>query len=98
MENFRNHHVPIGLMKMKKKEFLSLKQGNMFVTEYRDKFNQLARYGPAEVADDGDKKEHFMEGLNDALQYQLMNHTFHRFHHLVDRVLFTEKKRQEMDD
>jgi len=27
-ENFRSHHVPAGLMKMKKKEFLSLKQGS----------------------------------------------------------------------
>jgi hypothetical protein len=38
---FRNYHIPAGLMKIKKKEFLSLKQGNMSVTEYRDKFIQL---------------------------------------------------------
>jgi hypothetical protein len=31
-------------MKIKKKEFLSLKQGNMSVSEYRDKFIQLSRY------------------------------------------------------
>jgi hypothetical protein len=31
-------HIPTGLMKIKKKEFLSLKQGNMSVSEYRDKF------------------------------------------------------------
>ncbi|WVZ76442.1 hypothetical protein U9M48_024418 [Paspalum notatum var. saurae] len=41
-----------GIMKMKKKEFLSLKQGNMSVTEYRDKFLQHARYAPTEVAED----------------------------------------------
>jgi hypothetical protein len=29
------------------------------VTEYRDRFLQLARYTPAEVAHDGDKQEHF---------------------------------------
>jgi hypothetical protein len=39
------------LMKIKK-EFLSLKQGNMLVSEYRDKFIQLSRYAPDEVADD----------------------------------------------
>ncbi|WVZ97304.1 hypothetical protein U9M48_042852 [Paspalum notatum var. saurae] len=49
-ENFRNHHVPVGLMKMKKKEFLSTKQGSMSVTEYRDKFLRLAGYACAEVA------------------------------------------------
>jgi hypothetical protein len=35
---FRNYHIPAGLMKIKKKKFLSLKQGNMSVSEYRDKF------------------------------------------------------------
>jgi hypothetical protein len=35
---FRNCHILAGLMKIKKKEFLSLKQGNMSISEYRDKF------------------------------------------------------------
>jgi hypothetical protein len=29
---FKNHHIPAGLMKIKKKEFLSLKQGSMSVS------------------------------------------------------------------
>jgi hypothetical protein len=49
---FRNYHIPASLMKIKKKEFLSLKQGNLSVSEYRDKFIQLSRYAPDEVADD----------------------------------------------
>ncbi|WVZ97792.1 hypothetical protein U9M48_043304 [Paspalum notatum var. saurae] len=97
-ERFRSHHVPAGLMKLKKKEFLSLKQGNMSVTEYRDKFLQLARYATAEVAEDGDKQELFMEGLNDHLQYSLMNLNFNNFNHLVDRALITERKRKEMEE
>jgi hypothetical protein len=44
-------------MKIKKKEFLSLKQGNMTVSEYRDEFIQLSRYAPKEVADDERKQE-----------------------------------------
>ncbi|WVZ81069.1 hypothetical protein U9M48_028493 [Paspalum notatum var. saurae] len=87
-ENFRNHHVPAGLMKMKK-EFLSLKQGSMSVSEYRDKFLQLARYATAKVAEYREKQEYFLEGLNDELQY---------FHQLVDRVLFTKRKRQEIEE
>jgi hypothetical protein len=35
---FKNYHIPTGLMKIKKKEFLSLKQGSMSVIEYRDRF------------------------------------------------------------
>jgi hypothetical protein len=42
-------------MKIKRKEFLSLKQGGMFVSEYRDKFIQLSRYAPTEVEDDEKK-------------------------------------------
>jgi hypothetical protein len=38
---FRNYHIPDGLMKIKKKEFQTLKQGTMSVSEYRDKFIQL---------------------------------------------------------
>jgi hypothetical protein len=36
--NFRQYHVPTGLMTVKKEEFLALKQGHMSVIEYRDKF------------------------------------------------------------
>ena len=48
----------------------------MTVTEYRDRFLQLARYAPAEVADDRDKQEHFMEGLEGYIQYALFNLRF----------------------
>jgi hypothetical protein len=61
---FRNYHIPAGLMKIKNKKFLSLKQGNMPVSEYRDRFIQLSRYALDEVADDERKQEHFIEGLN----------------------------------
>jgi hypothetical protein len=42
--NFRAHHIPSGIIKLKKKEFLSLTQGNMTVSECRDRFTQLSRY------------------------------------------------------
>jgi hypothetical protein len=76
---FRNYHIPIGLMKIKNKEFLSLKQGSMSVSEYHDKFIQLSRYAPDEVAEDERKHEHFIEGLNGPLQYALVAHTFPSF-------------------
>ncbi|WVZ75520.1 hypothetical protein U9M48_023565 [Paspalum notatum var. saurae] len=70
----------------------------MSVTEYRDKFLQLARYAPTEGVEDGDKQEHFLEGLNDNLQLQLMNNTFNNFNHLVDCALLTEQKRREIEE
>lgn len=43
--NFRNYHIPVGLMKIKK-EILSLRHGGMLISEYRDKLIQLSRYAP----------------------------------------------------
>ena len=90
---FRTHHVPVGLMKLKK-EFLALKQGSMTIAEYRDKFIQLSRYAPTEVDEDKKRQELFMEGLNDGLQYQLLSHTFANFQQLVDKALVIENKRR----
>jgi hypothetical protein len=97
-ERFRNHHIPAIVMKMKPKEFLALKQGAMTVTEYRDCFLQLARYAPAEVANDGDKQERFREGLDDHIEYALLNLRFDNFNHLVDSTLNTERKCREIED
>jgi hypothetical protein len=66
-------------MKIKKKQFLSLKQMNMTVSEYKDKFIQLSRYALEEVADDERKQEQFLKGLIGPLQYQMMSHTFPSF-------------------
>ena len=76
---FCSHHVPTGLMKLKKKEFLALKQGTMSVVQYRDRFIQLSWYAPTKVEDDEKRQELFMEGLNDGLQYQLLSRTFSSF-------------------
>jgi hypothetical protein len=82
---FRNYHIPARLMKIKKKEFLSLKQGSMSVSEYRDRFIQLSRYAPDEVVEDERKQEHFIEGLNGPLQYALVAHTFPSFQGCLTR-------------
>jgi hypothetical protein len=44
-------------MKLKKKEFLSLTQRGMSVSEYRDRFTQLFRYAPQEVDTDEKRQE-----------------------------------------
>jgi hypothetical protein len=96
--SFRQYHVPAGLMTVKKDEFLALKQGSLSVSEYRDKFLQLSRYAPEDVNTDTKRQYHFLRGFVDPLQYQLMNHTFLTFQHLIDRAIMTERKRKEMED
>jgi hypothetical protein len=53
--NFRTHHVPFGMMKLKKKEFEDLKQGSMSVNEYVTRFTQLSHYAPDDM--DTDEKK-----------------------------------------
>jgi hypothetical protein len=96
--SFRQYHVPAGLMTVKKEEFLALKQGPLSVNEYRDRFLQLSRYAPEDVNTDAKWQYRFLRGLVDPLQYQLMNHTFPTFQHLIDRAIMTERKRKEMED
>jgi hypothetical protein len=85
---FRNYHILAGMIKIKKKEFLSLKQGNMSVSEYRDKFIQLSRYAPEEVDEDERKQEHFIEGdLMDPCSMHWLHTPFHPFRGYWIRLL-----------
>jgi hypothetical protein len=63
---FHAHHVPQGVITLKRKEFQDLKQGSMSMNEYATKFTQLSRYAPQEV-DIDEKKQDFLNGLNDGL-------------------------------
>ena len=83
-------------MELKQEEFRALKQGSMSVAEYRDKFAQLSRYAPNEV-DDADKQRHFLKGLYDGLQLQLMSNTYPNFQTLVNRAIVIDNKRKEME-
>jgi hypothetical protein len=58
----------------------------------------LSCYAPEDVNTDAKRQYRFLRGLVDPLQYQLMNHTFPTFQHLIDRAIMTEKKRKEMED
>jgi hypothetical protein len=97
-ENFRAHHIPSGIMKLKKKEFLSLTQGNMSISEYRDRFTQLSCYAPEEVDTDEKRQERFLEGLIGPLNYQLQSHTFPNFQTLLNKEIGLESKRKELSD
>ena len=85
-------------MKLKKQEFLALKQGAMSVCEYRDKFIHLSCYAPAEVADDEEKQDHFRNGLNGLIKYQLLVHTFENFQKMLDNAIMVEHARKEMGE
>jgi hypothetical protein len=85
-------------MKLKKKEILSLTQGNMTVSEYHDRFTQLSRYAPEEVDTNEKHQECFLEGLIGPLNYQLQSHTFPNFQTLLNKEIGLESKRKELSD
>jgi hypothetical protein len=87
---FCAHHVPQGVIKLKKKEFQNIKQGSMSLNEYVTKFTQLSRYAPHEVNTDEKKQECFLNGLNDGLAYTLEARDFEKFQEMVNKALVLE--------
>jgi hypothetical protein len=94
---FRTHYVPRGTMKLKKKEFAGLKQGGMTVNEYLNSFIQLSRYAPDDINTDEKKHDMFLNGLNDDIQFQLLNTDYADFQHMVDKAIVIENKIKEME-
>jgi hypothetical protein len=84
-------------MKLKKKEFTDLKQGGMTVNEYLNSFIQLSRYATEDINTDKKKQDMFLEGLNDDIQFQLLNTDYSDFQHMVDKAIAIESKLNEME-
>jgi hypothetical protein len=97
-DSFRVHHLPSGVIKLKQREFLALKQGNMSVNEYLDKFTQLSCYAPDEVNTGPNMQECFLDSLIGLLNYQLQIHIFPNFATLVNKAIGLENKRVELGE
>jgi hypothetical protein len=97
-DSFRAHHIPSGVIKLKKREFLALKQGNMSVNEYLDKFTQLSRYASDEVNTDPKRQERFLDGLIGPLNYQLQSHSFPDTAALLNKAKGLEDKHAELGE
>jgi hypothetical protein len=94
---FHAHHVPRGVIKLKKKEFQDLKQGSVSVNEYGTKFTQLSRYALHEVDTDKKKQECFLNVLNDRMTYALEAQDFENFQGMVNKALVLENHRGMME-
>jgi hypothetical protein len=94
---FRTHYIPHGTLKLKKKEFSDLQQGSLTVNEYLNKFAQLSRYAPDDVNTNEKKQDAFLNGLNDEIQFQLLNTDYEDFQQTVDKAIIVENKLKEME-
>jgi hypothetical protein len=95
--HFHTHYVPRGTMKLMKNEFADLRQGSMIVNEYLNSFIQLWRYAPEDINTDEKKHDMFLNGLNDDIQFQLLNTDYTDFQHVVDKAIVIENKIKEME-
>jgi hypothetical protein len=92
------HRNPSGVIKLKQREFLALKQGNMSVNEYLDKFTQLSHYASDEVNTDPKRQECFLDSLIEPLNYQLQSHSFPDFATLLNKAKGLEDKRAKLGE
>jgi hypothetical protein len=69
----------------------------MTVNEYLNSFIQLSRYAPNDINTDEKKHDMFLNGLNDDIQFQLLNIDYADFQHVVDKVIVIENKIKEME-
>jgi hypothetical protein len=94
--HFCDHYVPRDTMKLKK-EFTDLKQGGMTVNEYLNSFIQLSRYATEDINTDEKKQDMFLEGLNDDIQFQLLDTDYTDFQHMVNKAIVIESKLKEIE-
>jgi hypothetical protein len=97
-EGFSAYHILPGVIKLKQKEFLTLKQGSMQVNKYLDKFTQLSCYVSDEVNTDPKRQERFLDGLIEAPNYQLQSHSFPNFATLLNKAIGLQNKHAELGE
>jgi hypothetical protein len=71
--SFCAHHLYVGLLRIKRKEFLDLEQGNHSVFDYMRQFNTLAQYGTYHINTDEKKANLYRAGLTIHLQERLVH-------------------------
>jgi hypothetical protein len=80
-----------------KKEFSELQHDGMTVNEYFNKFTQMSMYAHDEVNTDEKKHDAFLNGINDEIQFQLLNTSYEDFQKMTDKAIIVESKIKEME-
>ncbi|XP_066167819.1 uncharacterized protein [Oryza sativa Japonica Group] len=94
---FLDNFVPAAVMRMKKNEFRRLWQGNTTVQEYLNRFTQLARYATRDLADEEEKIDKFIKGLNDELRGPMIRQDHDSFQSLINKVVRLENDRKVVE-
>ena len=95
---FHRHFVLEGEIKLKRREFLDLKQGSMSVREYLAPWTQLSRYSPYDVGTDDRKQECFRQGLRQEPRHSVSNVDYESFQKMVDKTFVMEKELKSLEE
>jgi hypothetical protein len=90
-EGFRNAHISLSVMNVKKDEFRSLRQGERTLKEYMDDFCALSRYTPDDIDTDAKRKEKFLNGLKEELKIPLSVAYAPNYQSLLDQAITLDK-------
>jgi len=80
-------YYPRDVRKVKKREFLCLKQGEMSVMEYTAKFNELSRFAPNQVATEEMRMNHFEQGLKGEIKQRIAGYAYANFQEMYQRAV-----------
>jgi hypothetical protein len=69
----------------------------MTVNEYLNKFTQLSRYALDDVNTDEKNQDAYLNGLNDEIQFQLLNTDYEDFQRMVNKDIIVKNKIKEME-
>jgi hypothetical protein len=57
----------------------------------------LSRYASEDISTDEKRQDMFLEGLNDDIQFQLLNIDYVDFQHMIDKAIVIEIKLKEIE-
>ena len=71
----------------KEREFLCLKQGEMSVTEYAARFNELSRFAPNQVVTEELRMDHFEQGFKGEIKQIIAGYAYTSFQEMYQRAV-----------
>ena len=80
-------YYPRDVRRVKEREFLCLKQGEMSVMEYATKFNELSRFAPNQVATEEMRMNHFDKEAKGDVKQMIAAGTYAIFQEMYQRAL-----------
>ncbi|XP_059669395.1 uncharacterized protein LOC132314567 [Cornus florida] len=96
-ELFYEKYFPLSKRWELQNQFHNLIQGNMSVTEYKNKFTSLSLFAPETVKDEANKTRKFVTGLNDRMRPLLTAQFIKVYSEAVERALMLKADNRDKD-